>query len=162
MDQKVNIIMTTADKACKQISRKVAGELRKMTDGMQSGAGSPLENIWDEICVQVQEQKSALWEYYLYAIRNLIEIELKSMDSETAQAIWLQTDQGADWDMDTESKILNDEEVPEKMEVSLDDIAVYILNEYLLKTAAGWKNQRIEKFLDGGMDFLRTSGYLEK
>jgi len=152
MEYRNNIIMSVAEKGCKKVSNKVAGELRKITDGMQSGANSPLKNIWDEVCVQVQGKKSALWEYYLYVIRNLIELELKSMDSETAQAIWLQTDQGADWDMDTESKIQNDEEVPEKMEVNEDDIVEFILNEYVLKTAAGWKNKRIEKFLDRGMD----------
>jgi hypothetical protein len=153
MEYRDNIIMAVAEKGCNQVSGKVVRELRKMTAGMQSGDDSPLKNIWDEVCVQMQGQESATWEYYLDVIRDLIRIELKPFDSETEQAIWLQTDQGADWDRDTEWKIQNEEDdIPEKMEVNQEDIIEFILNEYVLKTASDWKNKRIEKFLDREMD----------
>lgn len=152
MVQRENIIISKAEKACQKISRKVTGELRKMTSGMQSGDDSPLKNIWDEVCVQVQGQESSLWVYYLNVIGELIRVELKLIDPETEQTVWLQTDQGADWDMDIEMKIQNEEEVPEKIEASEDNIIEFILNEYILKTAADYKNKRIEKFLDQDMD----------
>jgi hypothetical protein len=153
MDYKGNIIMSVAEKGCKQVSGKVVRELRKMTASMQLGDDSPLKNIWDEVCVHVQGQESVMWEFYLEVIRGLIRNELKLIDSETEQAMWFQTDQGADWDMNTEWKIQNEEDdIPEKMAVNEDDITEYILNEYILKAAAGWKNKRIEKFLERGMD----------
>jgi hypothetical protein len=41
--------------------------------------------------------------------------------------------------------------VPE-MEMNPDDIVEFILKEYILKVAADYKNKRIEKFLNSGMD----------
>ena len=152
MASRENIIIATAEKACKKVSGKVVRQLQKMTDGMQSGDDSPLKNIWDEVCVQVQDQPSEMWEYYIVVMRDLIGIDLEPIDAETKQAIWLQTDESADWEMNLESKASEGEEVPEKIEVDDDKLVEFILNEYVLKTAADYKNKRIEKFLMSGKD----------
>jgi hypothetical protein len=152
MVQRENKIIARAEKACNKISGKVIRQLQKMTAGMQSGDDSPLKNIWDEVCVQVQGQESALWDYYLNVIGELIRTELTPVGAETKLAIWLQTDQGADWEMNLESRVSEGEEVPEKIEVDEDGLIEFILNEYVLKTAADYKNKRIVKFLDGEMD----------
>ena len=145
-----------------------------MTEGMQSGDDTPLKNIWDEVCVQMQTEQSALWEAYEDTMLRLIEYEMNKQNRKIIEAIWLQTEEGEDWDEENES---NDEEniisrddrhydsefyfvefgskapttqneIPDTVEYNLEDVTQYILNEYVLETARRWKNKRIEKFLD--------------
>lgn len=133
------IITKVALSACKKISGKVVKDLRKMTEGMQSGDDSPLKTIWDEVCVQVQGEQSVMWEFYTETICDLIRRELAGVDVETEQSIWLQTDEGYRWEPDEENQYA--------LEYDEDYIIEYILNEFVLKTAADWTNKRIEKFL---------------
>jgi len=56
---------------------------------MQSGDDSLLRNVWDEVCVQVQGQESALWEdAYVPTIRAVITQRLEKERIATKQAIW--------------------------------------------------------------------------
>jgi len=139
------IISDLAHSACEKISRKVIRSLTKMTDGMQSGDGTSLKNIWDEVCVQVQDQESVTWEAYLDTIQSLILGELVGLDSATKQAIWLQTDEGTDWSVDNEDQ--DGQEVP----IVCEDIAKYILDGFVLSSAGTWTNKRIEKYLERGL-----------
>jgi hypothetical protein len=56
MKYKDKIIQYVATGACKDISAKTIRTLRKMTEGRQSGDDTPLRNIWDEVCVQMQTE----------------------------------------------------------------------------------------------------------
>lgn len=144
MNHKDKIISALAEAACEEISRKVIRSLRKMTAGMQSGDDSPLKNIWDEVCVQIQDQESAVWDYYLETVESLVMQELKGLDDATKQAIWLQTYEGSDWSCDNE-----DGETADFVD---DDMAIYIVNNFVLSEAANFTNQRIEKYLERGME----------
>src|SRR5437773_8626115 len=137
MDARDKIIWKLANRACNRISRRVIRTLQKMTEGMQSGNDSRLKNIWDEVCVQVQGQESMMWEAYLDTMRGVIVRALPQVDLEAKQAIWLQTSNGLDWEANEES-----EDAP----VDDDDIAEYILNEYVRSAATDWTNSRIEKY----------------
>jgi len=137
------IISDLAHTACEKISRKVIRSLTKMTDGMQSGDGTFLKNIWDEVCVQVQTEESVMWDSYVDTIQALILDKLAGLDVTTKQAIWLQTDEGIDWSVDSEDA---NKEIP----IVSEDIAQYVLNQFVLSAAADWTNRRIEKYLGEG------------
>lgn len=116
-----------------------------MTDCLLSGEDTPLKNIWDEICVQVQYEESFLWEdVYLEMIRSSVLYEVRKLEEEVRQAIWFQTDEGIYWDEDEE----------EQDEIYFDDdkITDYILRDYLLRIASDWTNRRIDKFQNRGHD----------
>ena len=134
------IISDLAYTACEKISRTVIRSLTKMTDGMQSGDGTFLKNIWDEVCVQVQAEESVMWDSYVDTIQALILDKLAGLDATTKQAIWLQTDEGIDWSVDNEDE---NEAIP----IVDEDIAQYVLNKFVLSAAADWTNKRIEKYL---------------
>ena len=70
-------------------------------------------------------------------MRSVIVRALPQVDLEAKQAIWLQTSNGLDWEANEES-----EDTP----ADDDDIAEYILNEYVRSAAADWTNSRIEKY----------------
>jgi len=115
-----------------------------MTEGMQSGDDSPLKNVWDEICVQVQGEESIMFDAYLDTIRSFIQDEVKKLDIQTKQVIWLQTNEGIDWEEDN-----SNQDSPIYCE---DDIAEYILQRFVLPEAANWNNKRIEKYLEREFD----------
>jgi hypothetical protein len=141
LDQK-NIYSKKATKTCKKISTHVIRTLQKTTEGMQN-VDSPLKNLWDEICVQVQGQESVMWDAYLLTIGKLILRELNSIDRNIKESIWLQTQQGMDWEDENEDK---DYEEQEPMGVNDDDIVEYILQEFVLAKAADWENKRIQEY----------------
>jgi hypothetical protein len=142
MNYRDKIISDLAEAECKNFSRRIIQTLTKMTNGMQSGDDTPLKNIWDEICVQVQDEKSGMWDHYLDTIQSLILGEVVGLDAATKQAIWLQTEEGMDWQFENE-----DQEVQEVSGVC-EDIARYILDNFVLSAAADWSNKRIEKYLE--------------
>lgn len=139
MNYRDKIIEDIAEGLCKKISRKIIRNLQKMTEGMQSGDDTPLKNIWDEICVQAQGEESVMWYAYLDMIRLFIHDEIEKLDGKMKQVIWLQTDEGIDWEEDKENQ-----DAPVYRE---DDIAEYILR-FVLSTAANWTNKRIEKYFE--------------
>jgi hypothetical protein len=142
MDYRNKIISDIAERECKRICRKVILLLQKMTEGLHSGDDSPLRNIWDEVCVQVQFQESVYWDVYLDTIRTIISPAVEALDVSSKQAIWLQTSGGMDWEAETEDE--NDhQQVPS---CSVADITEYILNDFVLARAVNWTNQRIERY----------------
>jgi hypothetical protein len=164
MNYKDNIIRRISDAACGEVSAKVVRSLRKMTEGMQSGDDTPLKNIWDEVCVQRQDGQSDMWDAYEDTILSLTENELGKLDDVIIGSIWLQTKEGQDWDGDNqdaeEENVVRqndsnefyfvqieseahhvENKIPDTVEYNLDDVARYIVEEYVLKTASGWKNR---------------------
>ncbi len=140
MDHKERILSKISEKECKRVSKKVIRSLTQMTEGLQSGDGSVLKNLWDEVCVQVQEEESFMWPEYLDTMFPLVKSEVEKLDEAIKQAIWLQTDDGIDWSIENEDQggIFYDE----------DAITNYILHDYVLDAAMDWSNKRIEKYLE--------------
>lgn len=139
MDYRDTIIKGVSDIRCKKISSKVIRYFQKMKEGMQSGEDTPLKNVWDEICVQVQGEESIFYSYYLDAARRYIYYEVEKLDECIKKAIWIQTDQYFDWQ--------DDDNKHEALIYSEDDIIEYILHHFVLRKAEEWTNKRIESYL---------------
>lgn len=144
MDYKDRIIRVFAETTCERISKKVIRQLQKMTDEMQSGEDSGLKNVWEEICVQVRFQQSIYWDLYVDVIETFIEGELETVDTNTKQAIWLQTDHGWDWAYDY-ADYDDEQQQPPFRDF---DIVEHILQSYVLSEADNWTNKRIENYLE--------------
>jgi hypothetical protein len=106
-----------------------------MTEGMQSGADTTLDNVWDEVCVQVQGQESAYWSAYVDTIERLVAEDVAKLGASMKQAMWLQTDEGMDWKGADDAPREND-----------DDITKWI-SSIVLRIAADWRNKRIDNYL---------------
>ena len=61
---------------------------------MQSGGDSPLKNLWDEICVQVQDEESFYWVFHIELINDVLFNEIKKEGNSIKSATWLQTKEG--------------------------------------------------------------------
>ena len=145
MNPSDQIVIAIADRESKRLARRVIRHLQSMTDCLQSGDDSPLANVWDEVCVQVQGQESFFGEAYLDTITGVILGHLETIDKEVKDAIWLQTQNGMEWESKAEDN--------EKITCSEDDITEYLLHDFVLSAAADWTNARIEKYKDQGIEF---------
>ena len=106
-----------------------------------------LKNMWDEICVIVQEGDQMFYDECVDTIDGEINLTLSKMmlDNWQLSAMWLQTQEGLDWVYDHKNKM------PEEtfLTHNLDDITKYIREEYILVAAMNWSNARIQKIQDG-------------
>lgn len=137
---KDKIISKYANKACKKIAVSLIRRLQQMTGEKMSGDGSPLKNIWDEVCIQVQYEYSFYWDYYLLDMENYMSGEIEDLDRETKEAIWKQTRAGMEWEAENEDE--------EDLVYGEDDIIEYVLNEFVLSEAMNYTNKRIQKYVD--------------
>lgn len=106
-----------------------------------SGEGSGLNNVWDEVCVQVQYDESLSWQAYEETMRAFVDAAVEELAAFEREAIWLQTDAASDWE---------DEDGPNRdpYPVFDDDIVDFIMESHLLPEAGRWHNSRIRAFID--------------
>jgi hypothetical protein len=97
MSRQKRLLSELADQETRRISRRVIRLLQAMKDGLLSGDDSILENAWEEICVQVQDQKSFHWEACEDTTLCVILQEVEKTSVLARQVIWLQTDRGQEW-----------------------------------------------------------------
>jgi len=134
------IVSTVATEAARRITRKVIAFLRQMTDTM-SDDDSELKTTWDEICVQVQDEKSFYWDAYDETVRAIVRGYTAELPKHEQEAIWLQTNAGFDWDC-------AEPEDRDAQPVSDDDIVDWLIDEYIYAEADNWSNARIRAYLE--------------
>ena len=120
-----------------------------------SGDDSPLENAWEEICAQAQGEESFFWDAYQETMHSTVIGILEQLPHRDQVALWLQTEEGWDWHWDEEfveeqsprsERGKNTPQVP----LNYDDIARYIVSQFLMQAAEKFSNWNIETYLDGG------------
>ena len=134
------IVRVLARASGDRITRHVIASLQRMRD-LLSGDDSRLESTWDEICVQVQDDDSFHWDAYDETVRGLVRRAVDSLPSHEREALWLQTDQGSEWDCE-------DSQEREPYPVCTDDIVDYLTREYVYERAGSWSNSRIRAYIE--------------
>jgi len=140
MPSETAIVRAIADRAAKRITRKTIAALQRRTD-TTSGDDSELKTIWDEICTQVQYEESILWDAYDQTARAFLRSYIEELPREERDAIWLQTDEGVEWDCEEPTD-------REAYPVVVDHIVDYLAREYLYTKAGRWSNARIRAFIE--------------
>ncbi len=137
----MDLIRQYAEAAATLVIRKAISYLRASKHTL-SGDDSGLKTTWDEICVQVQEERSYFWDAYIAAMRDAISSGLFDVENRDKQCIWLQTEAGWHWIWDVENGRLTDEEMP----VDENDLINFLVKR--LEAEAGtYTNSRIKEFL---------------
>jgi len=124
----------------KSIAQAVADKLIQLKDKsfLLSGDDSGLKNCWEEICAQIQSERSYYWDVYILTINNFIEAELENLPEEV--------------------KILIS--YVENVELEDEEVDSYIVNETLIikairneihSMAEDFKNRNIINFIEGKM-----------
>lgn len=142
------VLARFADEIAKRISRKVVPALKAMKDTL-SGDDSRLQNVWEEICVQVQLEHSTFWDTYEEILEGLIGEQVEKLDRHELLALWFQTDVGIEWLAPDRIISADDTEDPPAL---VDEVAKYIANTQLYEIADKFTNRNIKAYLDRQAD----------
>jgi len=134
------IVKNVAAAASWRLARKVIKMLQSIKWTL-SGDDSELKTTWDEICVQVQYEKSFYWDAYDSTVRQHVAAYLDDLSKNEHEAIWLQTSAGFEW-------LLDEPEERESTPIVDDEIVDYVIHEYIYREADRWSNARIRKFIE--------------
>ena len=134
------IVAAMADHAAQRVTRRAILALQRMPSDL-SGEASGLANVWNEICVQVQYERSFTWDAYDQSARAVVDALVEELLPHEQAGLWLQTHAGIEWDSDDPAERAS---VP----VATDDIAAHLLRDYIYPAAEYWSNVRIRAYLD--------------
>lgn len=118
--------------ACIRDLQRMGGDL------LLSGEFSGLRNIWDEICVQQQQEHSFFWQTYLECIDTFNAARLADLQPYELDALWLLTRAGEDW-------AYEDDDQRETYPVARNHVQDYLQDE-VLSRALNWSNERISRY----------------
>ncbi len=155
------IIAKIAEDRTAQLSKQIIRQLqsyKRDSDMMQSPPDCALDNLWDEICVQVQTELSSYWEAYEDFIYRLCFQHLDEKCSETdLQILWLQTNAFEDW---SNCEFCDEDELHEYFgpdgfpsDYCTEDVVEYLCHRVIAQ-AGDYSNKRIERYLEQGEDFM--------
>lgn len=133
-----------AQRALARLERATIRELGKLRgDHLQSGPDSGLRDVWDEICVQVQDEESAVWWAYMATLEQVVVRLLNGTPRRALHAIWIDTPNGEAWLEQMES-----EKSGSGAGLYDEDDVVEVVVQGVLARAEEWSNPRIRRYLD--------------
>lgn len=136
-----SIVRQLAGHVARQVTERAIEILQGMAEGLGSGDDSGLENLWEEICVQVQYDQSVMWEAYEESMEGLLLGLLEELPSHEQEALWLMTEPGEEW-------IGEEDDQREAYPVMAGDVIEYLMQEHLLVEAGRWSSDRISAWLE--------------
>ena len=137
-----------------RIARATARDLKLYRDNLPSGPDSGLKNVWEEICVQVQGERSFFWDEYRHIAMTHITHRVDALPDIKRRMFWAGSPDGMMWiDEHEEAKYappVPGDDVPTG---DTDDVANWLFDDYLVPLADDYRNRRIERFLERESDF---------
>lgn len=134
------IVRAVADEACRRCVNSVRRSLQQMPAGLLGDAFT-LNSVWEEICVQVQSDRSFPWRVYDETMRLGVDSAVEELASYEREAVWLQTDAAWEWEHAEDAE-------RHPYPVAASDIISFIMEDHLLPEARRWSNSRIRAFID--------------
>jgi hypothetical protein len=123
----------------KRAVQKAIEQLLELRDTL-SGDDFGLQNIWEEICVQVQDEQSLFWDTYEAVIRDTLTGIIEALPDFKREALWMQSDAASEW------KYREPREC-EQYPVNTQDAVEYLFKA-VCESAGSWSNDRIRRYLE--------------
>lgn len=134
-----------AGKLARAVIKEVISELKGME--AQLSGDSDLQNVWEEVCAQVQGEHSSYWPAYEEVIDGLLQVCLEDLDRDAQLALWAVTDEGWSYIYDHHA----DSESAKNAPFNMDDI-VGKLTDDLLSAAANFESPSLYRYIWGEDD----------
>ena len=136
-----SILLEICDYHANKICRKVIPILKSLKDAdMLSFAEYGLKNVWDEICIQIQTNKSVMWDAYEETVEQTIKFIFKQTDVEILKLLSI---------MDEDENELADEDDFSYVNYKYnEDAACNIVKQKIFNDAGLYTNKRIEKYIE--------------
>lgn len=150
MDFERKIALDISANLSKSLSEKIARQTIRWMQGQNTAIGiGYLENLWDDVCYQLQAERSYSWNHYDVMIRIYVISKLEELNKYEANAIWLQTEGVYDHlvDMEDDGISIDSRFTPMGSSNFEDEMARYIVNEYIYSQANTWRNDRLRQLL---------------
>ncbi len=147
----LGLINEQANICIRTITNRVIRDLQKIkreSGMMTSCEDSGLENLWDEICVQIQWEPFFFWNLYEDFVYSLIIEILNKYSDEKKKMMWLQTDEFDEWYYDVLSDFYEQRDEFEDFfprNFSLVDVAKLIMDK-VFSIASDYHNSRIDEY----------------
>ena len=126
------------------IAKRISQDCIKYLKGLKatlSGDDSGLVNVWNEICVQLQDEYSFFWDAYEETVRSFVAGHVAELQNHEKKALWIQTDDFLNWleydKQDDDNGVIIGNE---------DDIVRYIMHEYIYREGIDYDNDSIEQY----------------
>lgn len=124
-----------ADDLTQRLVGQCIRQLQKHTEPL-SGDDAGLANAWDEICVQLQDERSGYWDAYDEFVKDIVHKKAAALKEHERMAIWMETIEGSDW--------LDDQNPHHEPDAYITDhIAASVYER-----GRSWSNGRIRAYLD--------------
>lgn len=126
----LNIARNLSDDLCKKITSKTIRWMQGFPTTLDMGY---LKNLWDDVCYQVQKERSFYWCHYDDMVVSNVVSLLAELEDYEVNAIWMQSDEFYYQLSELESDgILKDSQYePINLSCYIHDISRYIIEEYL-------------------------------
>ncbi len=150
MDFERKIALDISANLSKSLSEKIARQTIRWLQGQNTAIDiGYLENLWDDVCYQLQAERSYSWNHYDVMIRIYVISKLEELHEYEASAIWLQTEGAYDHlvDMEYDGISIDSRFTPMGSSNFEDEMARYIVNEYIYSQANTWRNDRLKQLL---------------
>lgn len=150
MDFERKIALDISASLSKSLSEKIARQTIRWLQGQNTAIDiGYLENLWDDVCYQLQAERSYSWNHYDVMIRIYVISKLEELHEYEASAIWLQTEGVYDHlvDMEYDGISIDSRFTPMGSSNFEDEMARYIVNEYIYSQANTWRNDRLKQLL---------------
>lgn len=140
------IVRELARNATQRVVDQAIAALKSLSSTL-SGADSRLSTVWEEICVQVQDEESLYWSAYEQTVEDTILGLVRQLSAAEQAAIWIGSEASIDWLLETEDSR------PRWM--TIDDIRVdqeQVVSEIasdLYRAAADDSSPAVEAYLAG-------------
>ncbi|MCH2209520.1 MAG: hypothetical protein MK132_27170 [Lentisphaerales bacterium] len=105
-----------------------------------SGDDSGLSNVWNEICVQKQKERSFFYESYIDLIELTVEDVVNDLNRDELTLLWFETESGQEWSCDNPG-------VKKPPFIDMSSIGKYICGKVLAE-ANDYQNKEIRDFCE--------------
>ena len=122
----------------------IAKQLQRMGPEMMLSGDSGLKNVWEEFCVQVQQEQSVFYDFYLATIDELLEQYIQTLSRNAQLALWSETEQGWNWVYENYTDSDGDRNAPLDTSLVLD-----CLRDEVMTQALEYESQSIYKYIWG-------------
>lgn len=136
------LVAAWASQLSDKLIKDAIQSLEEMDSQEMLSGDSGLKNVWEEICVQVQDEQSFFWETYVETFEGLLAGYVEMLDANARLALWTLTETGRDYIDDHQ----DDDEAGLDIPVDADEI-VAMLSDGLLSAAANHDSPSISRFL---------------
>lgn len=150
MEAEFLILSALARKKRNEISQAVIKNLTELTGDkfLLSGNDSPLKNVWEEYCIDVQEG-SFFSSVYEDTVLNYVTAEIEKLCYEEQLMLYVNTEAYFEVldDLEKDGNFDKIKDIPLDVSMVTKDIS-----ELICEKASNFSNYRIEQYLSGGSD----------